>query len=80
MRYYHFLQESEKFDLQHIDHYHGQDDFKLSLINDGGRVIAYVTYTTYEDEVYINFIVSKKQGKGYGKQLIKHLQSLYRSK
>lgn len=56
--------------------HHGQIDFTL-YIEEGGRVLGKLDAVEYNKQPSINMIEVYEKGKGYGKQLVKYLQSLY---
>lgn len=70
----------KKYDFtdEHIDHHHGQDNYKAVIYEKGGEnPLAKVFYAIYDGEVNITFIESVVKGKGYGKLLMIFLAKKY---
>jgi hypothetical protein len=66
------------FTDEHLDHHHGQDNYKAVIYEKGGDTpLAKVFYTLYNGEVNITFIESIAKGKGYGKILMIFLAKKY---
>lgn len=58
------------------DSYKGETFGGMNMFLDG-KVVAYVEYTKYNDEIFIGDIKAIERGKGYGVELMKHLASIY---
>lgn len=62
----------------HIDHYYGQDNYKATLYQKGGKTpLATVQYVIYDNIITISIIESFVKGKGYGKILMIYLAKKY---
>lgn len=64
------------FKNNHTDHVSGQDDYLLQGIVDG-EVIGDISYSVFEDKVYVNMIEVHSKRNGYGKELLRYLQGLF---
>jgi hypothetical protein len=66
-----------KFEDDHMDHHHGQDDYRLYMYDHSGNLLAKVHYNVFQDKTYISFIESIVKGFGYGKIAMIYLAQKY---
>lgn len=70
------LSNDVTFTVHHIGGTTNQHDYIVQAIS-RGTVVGDLSYTTFEDEVSVNYIEVYERGNGYGKMLLRYLQSLY---
>lgn len=76
--FYKLLNENIEFKEEMRGYHNGQSDLTLS-IHHNGEPVGYIDYSVYQDVPHIQMVmVAKEQrGKGYGKALIRKLQSMF---
>jgi GNAT superfamily N-acetyltransferase len=70
--------EEVTFENVHIDFHHDQHDYELRAII-LGKVVGYIRYVVYQDEVHLSMIKVHEdyRRKGIATQLVKHLQKMF---
>ncbi len=66
------------YEIEHLNHHHGQDDYELGLYLNG-EILGMVQYTIYDGELTVNNIIvlPKYRRMGFGSKMMQFLKKQY---